>query len=220
MESQSGFQLKKDVVYSELRDAILSGELKPGERIRQEQIADRMNVSPTPVREAIRQLESEGYLVHTPHHGVCVAEVTAAEVQEIYMIRGILESKATELAATNLDPKAMDELEAVHRELRDAKERGDLGEIARLNRGFHRTLYAASGRPILYDMIERLWAMIPVAAIGPRIEGRPQEIFDEHEGIMRAIRESNPTLAADKVKEHCDMGSKRVSKYFKGASSS
>src|SRR5205823_2477029 len=82
---------KKDLMVELLRDAILSGELAPGERLLQEELADRFDVSPTPVREAIQQLVAEGVLSHSPYKGVQVAEVEVEDVQEIYLIRAALE---------------------------------------------------------------------------------------------------------------------------------
>src|SRR5262245_9077955 len=94
---------KKDKVVESIREAVLSGELQPGERLEQDKLAERFSVSPTPVREALRQLEAEGIVDYNPHRGVRVAEVSLSDVREIYLIRGTLEALATRLAVSYLN---------------------------------------------------------------------------------------------------------------------
>ena len=98
------YKSKKDLVVDVIREAILSGELEPGARLLQEDLAERLQVSSTPVREALRQLESEGILQSSPNRGVRVTEVDFGAVREIYQIRAELEALATRCAAPRLTP--------------------------------------------------------------------------------------------------------------------
>src|SRR5260221_13041955 len=93
---------KKDLLVEMLPEAILSGDLAPGDRLLQEELAERFDVSPTPVREAIQQLVAEGVLSHSPYKGVQVADVELETIQEVYLIRGAVEGLATRLAVPNL----------------------------------------------------------------------------------------------------------------------
>ena len=214
MESLANYELKKDLVVKALRDAIISGELQPGERVIQEEIASRLQVSSTPIREAIRELERDGLVVHSAHKGVSVAQVTPAQVRELFVIRSLLESKAAELAMANVDQNGIDELEALHQQMADLAKKGQWQQVARANRAFHLKLFNAAESPVLFEILERLWTRIPWAAIGARIAGRAQEMIKEHGEILRAMREGDPSLVAEKVREHCEIGSDRVAGYL------
>lgn len=208
MRSLADYPLKKDLVAEMLRDAITSGALTPGKRIVQEDIARRLDVSWTPVREAMRELERDGLLVHAPHKGVSVAELTAAQIREIYMIRAILESKAAEIATPNLDQEAVTELEALHQQYAAAAKEAAWRQAVRINRAFHMRVYSAAKSPILFRIIDRLWTRIPWAYVGHTF--RAQEITQEHGRILSAIGAGDPISVADAVREHIEIGCNRV----------
>ncbi len=216
MRALEDYDLKKDFVVRALRDAIASGQLPPGERILQEDLADRLQVSATPIREAISELVSDGLLVHEAHKGVCVVELTPAEVREVYMIRGLLESAAAELATPGRDQNAMDELEALHDQMADLVEaEGRWLDIVQLNQAFHERLYREASSPILLDILERLWRRIPWASVGgASFAGRTQGMLEEHAEILQAVKERDGALVADRIREHCRNGSKRVAGYL------
>src|SRR5262245_32026138 len=114
------YKSKKDIVVEVIREAILSGELEPGARLMKDDLTERLQVSSTPVREALRQLETEGILQSSPNRGVRVAEVDLRAVSEIYLIRADLEALATRQAAPNLRPAELRRLRALQAQIEDA----------------------------------------------------------------------------------------------------
>jgi len=216
MKKMPNYKTKKDFVVEIIREAILSGDLKPGERLTQEELANRLEVSSTPVREALRQLEAEGLIVHVPYKGVRVAELSAGDVREVYMIRGVLEGLATKLAIPNLSQNELRELEELHQQMADALRKNTLEQLGDVNRQFHMTLYKASKSQVLCDLITNLWSRIPWRDVWTAIPGRAQEVWREHDKIMAAVRKRDPDLAADMTREHCERGSSRLVDYIQG----
>src|SRR5262245_2032870 len=119
---------KKDTIVEELREAILSGELEPGERLRQDKLAARYRVSSTPVREALRELEAEGVLDHLPRRGVRVVDVnqtTLRDMREIYLIRGALEALATRMGVSYLNTAHVQRMKALLHDMESETESGN-----------------------------------------------------------------------------------------------
>lgn len=214
MKSMPKYKTKRDFVVEIIREAILSGALKPGERLTQEELANHLEVSSTPVREALRQLETEGLIEYIPHKGVRVAELSVEDVREIFMIRSVLEALATRLAVPNLGHDELRKLEELHKQMVDLLSRDSLEQLGDVNRQFHMTLYKASKCTVLCDMISNLWTKIPWYDVWTTIPGRAQEVWQEHDKIMAAVRKRDPDLAADMIREHCERGSHRVSGYI------
>ena len=214
MKRMPKYKTKKDFVVEIVREAILSGTLKPGERLAQDGLANHLEVSSTPVREALRQLETEGLIEHVPHKGARVAELSADVIQEVYMIRGVLEALATRLAVPNLGPDELRELEELHQQMADLLRGNALEQLGDVNRQFHMTLYKASGCRILYDLITNLWTRIPWSDGWTVVPGRGQEVLQEHDQIITAVRKRDPDLAADMTREHCERGSHRIASHI------
>lgn len=140
-----------------LREKILSGRLRPRTRLRVRDLAAEFGVSPTPVREALRMLESDGLVVITPNSSVEVASMSAREVEEFFFIRGHLEALATEAAVGNLTPRNLAELRKLNAAMTDAAERGDGLEYAALNKRFHSAIYDSCPYPRLIRLIGDMW---------------------------------------------------------------
>ena len=204
---------KKDVLADMLRDAILSGELEPGARLFQEQLAERYEVSPTPVREAIQQLVAEGALRHSPYKGVQVAEVNLAEAREIYLIRAALEGLATRLAVPNLRISEIQRLHAIQAEISTLAEDGDVALIRKLNFEFHMLIYAAADAPQLNHIIKSLWVKSPWDTLGV-IPNRPGMIVQEHQSVIDAIARGNAEQAGAAMKAHIERVEISLSEYL------
>jgi len=136
-----------------LREAIIQGQLVPGEPLRQEQLASHFQVSRIPLREALRGLESEGWIEFLPNRGARVSGMSAAEVSEIYEIRGSLECTALELALPQHTPDSWKDVESA---LRRSQREGQRSRYVQRNHDFHLALYGPSNRPHLLGMIESL----------------------------------------------------------------
>jgi DNA-binding GntR family transcriptional regulator len=146
-----------DVVLRTLRTALVTGEVKPGERIRQEEIARRCGTSRIPVREALKQLQTEGLVTLTSHVGARAARLDPAELHEIYLLRELLEPFAISLSAPHLDQSLHDRLRQHADRMQDVADVNDPAAWIELDRQFHLTSYSAAGLPRLVQIIESLW---------------------------------------------------------------
>jgi len=147
----------QEFVLGELRRAITGGQLKPGAPIRQEALAEQLGVSRVPLREALKTLEAEALVVHEPHRGYFVAELSLDDLREVYRIREILEQEAVRRAADHLDEAALAALQEIQREVEKAADTGDVSGMAAANRRLHFALYDASAMPRLVRFITTLW---------------------------------------------------------------
>src|SRR5215216_5290201 len=129
MPSRVGHKTKMDIVVESLRQAVLTGELGAGSRLIQEELAERFNTSSTPIREALRQLQAEGILEHSPYRGVQVAEVKMEDVREVYMVRAVMESYVTRLAVPYLNHSRLEQLRALQTEMREYVAIGELANL-------------------------------------------------------------------------------------------
>jgi DNA-binding GntR family transcriptional regulator len=190
----------QEIVAKALRDAIVTGRLKGGERLHQDGIASKLGVSRMPVREALRQLESEGLVVFTPHRRVSVADLSTDELREIYEIRIALELLALDLAVPRLSPKDLADLGAV---LDHMDRVTDPGRWLDLNRTFHGMLYRASGRSRLCALIDSLrgnverYLRIFVSGVERRTHAQT-----EHRRILRACRRRHSAEAKHALRQH------------------
>lgn len=146
-------QTRETFVADRLREAIIRGYFKPGQRLDQSEIAELLNVSRSPVRAALRILAAEKLVEMYPHRGTVVAELSRDELEEIYFLRGVLEGTAARLAASKMDDEQFAKLQGI---LDQLNETTDLDQWLELNREFHNTIYRAINRPRLYSLIQSL----------------------------------------------------------------
>lgn len=147
----------QDVVLREIRQAIMTRRLKPGERVRQVDIANRLNVSSVPVREALKTLEAEGQVTYEPYRGYKVVGLSVAQLEEIYLARGLLEEEVTRRAVENLDERLIRRLEEALSRMDELARAGDVLGYTEANREFHFLLFERAGLPRLTHMIDILW---------------------------------------------------------------
>lgn len=184
------FTTKTEYAYALLRDAIICGDLKPGERLILSKLAERYQISESPVREAIKRLEAENLVTSTPHVGAIVTEMAPDDIVENLLIRAALEGFATYLAVEKISEEIIDELRRLVEEMGDCVRSGDFGRYPKLNRAFHHRIIKVAGYPKLTQMIENLWdSMERFQAVFNLIPGRVQESYREHQDIFRAIED-------------------------------
>jgi DNA-binding GntR family transcriptional regulator len=192
-----------DRVYRRLRALIISGELAPGTRLRQEALADGLGTSRTPLREALNRLASEGLIEFRPHRGASVARFSQRDIEADYEARLAIEPAAARLAAERRDPDA---LRAVDEAISAAKRAGaDLDAQFEANRAFHLALVRASGNGHLARFAESLWGgrIAPVFyARQARVPGRRRRDVAEHAEIARLVRAGDDGRAAAAVEQH------------------
>ena len=200
---------RAEAVAGELRRMIQKGELPPGTRLRQADIASRFGTSTTPVREAFMMLAREGVVRQDAHRGVVVFEPSLDELNETYEIREALEALATELAARKLTDDDLGALETIVTQMRPAKP----ARYVELNRDFHRRIYAAAARPRLLEMIEQL-RDIASSYIGLTVTDYDPDYRDavqaEHEAILEALRKRDAKRAGRLVRDHLRHNARHV----------
>ncbi|MET9436477.1 GntR family transcriptional regulator [Streptomyces sp. NPDC006551] len=190
-------------VLEELRRAITSGELRPGGQIRQDALAARLDVSRVPLREALKTLEAEGLVVHHVHRGYFVAELSLADLEEIYRIRDLLETEAVRLAMARAEDGLTAALERIQREVERAADAGDVTAMAAANRRFHFTLVEASGMPRLVRLIATLWdATDAYRSLYYTEVPHRERAVREHRAVISAIRHGDTDAALQWLHEH------------------
>ena len=195
----------REIVFEHLREAIISGKLRPGERLMEMQLAEEMGVSRTPVREAIPKLELEGLVIMVPRRGAYVSDLTIKDVAETYEIRSALESLAAGLAAERITANEGEELERILVQIGQCIENNDLNRSLELDEQFHNVLYQASKNDRLVQIINNLRESIQrFRAITMGTPGRLEAVFNEHMKIVEAISDRNPELAELLAQEHIE----------------
>lgn len=207
---------KLDLVERLLIREIASGEIAPGEPLRQLELADRLGISATPVREALRRLEVQGLVVRHPHRGVRVAEVEPREMAELYIIRASLEGLAVEHAVPHLSPKDIRALEQIHERLEAGRAKGALKSLRKLNYDFHTRLYRHSELPRLTRIIDSLWPLFPWDSIWA-IPGRADSSATEHQEILDALKEGDAVAAGSAMRRHILSGAEQLKKFHANA---
>jgi len=181
---------KKDLVAGRLREMILSGELAPGTKITQQLLIDRLTVSSSPVREAIRELESEGYLECPPHHGAYVATGSTQDLDEVYSLRSYVEAKLAARAAANMTREDLERIRSSAKAYALASRRGDAVSARRLNYQFHRTIWELARQPISLRIARSLYAKLPWETFTYE-STKLQRSVPEHEAIIKAFERRN-----------------------------
>ena len=146
----------RDVVFNTLREAILKGELKPGERLMELQLAAKLGVSRTPIREAIRMLEQEGLAVTIPRKGAEVAKMTEKDMEDVLQIREALDELAAKIACEQITEEQLNDLVNAMHEFEATTQTGNLKRIAEMDVKFHDIIYQSTGNPKLVNMLNNL----------------------------------------------------------------
>ncbi len=173
-----------------LRRAIVAGDLRPGDRVAQEEVAARLGISIAPVREALRVLEQEGQVTYRPRRGYFVTELSIDDLSEIYELRRILEERAAREAIGTLDDEALERIAAAALECEQAAQRGDVAGELEANRRFHFGLLDAPGRPHTLRLIQLLWDSTESyrALYYNSPEEREAAVTAAHDRILAAVR--------------------------------
>lgn len=184
-----------------LREAILQGDILPGDQLTILQLAAQMRMSQTPVREAVRILQTEGLIEQTPHHIIIVKQFTDRDIDDIFTLRARLEALATEQSVAVMSCDDLAALEALHATFLAAHARGDLRAMYQINSEWHHLLYAISGNNILLDVIHRLWQRFLWGAFW-MVPGHAARSVTEHEALMTLLRARDARGAGTAMGEH------------------
>lgn len=196
------YQPLREVVCETLRDAVRRGILQPGERLMEIQLAEDLGVSRTPVREAIRKLEMEGYVIMMPRRGTYVADLSIRDINEVFEIRTSLESLASGLAAERINEDELEKLQRLLVEIGAYIKSGDMESIVRTDTEFHDLLYQASRNTRLVGIISNLREQLTrFRTTSMSFPGRLKATLEEHRKIVEAIAQGDEK-AARKAAEH------------------
>lgn len=195
----------RDVVFNTLRQAILRGELKPGDRLMEIQLANKLGVSRTPIREAIRKLELEGLVLMIPRKGAEVAEITEKSLRDVLEVRRALEELAVQLACEKITKEEIRELERVAKEFQQVVNSSDITEIAEVDVCFHDIIYTATDNQKLIQLLNNLREqMYRYRVEYLKRDGVFPQLIAEHEAIIRHIENNEKEKATEVMCRHID----------------
>ena len=190
-----------ELVYRKMREAIQQGALRPGQRIMEIEVAEWLKVSRTPVREALRRLESDGMLSLEPRTGLVVASLSRQAMLELYVMREVLEGTAAHLCARHASDLEVMELEELVK--REERLRGDFEELVRHNRLFHEAVHRGAHNRYLEKSLsavnDSMWLLGKSQMLLPH---RAQAALAEHGELLAAIRKHDPDAAEEAARRH------------------
>jgi len=193
----------REAAFEKIKEAIIKGHFKPGEKLVEQTLAQEMGVSRTPVREAIRRLEAEGFVVSIPRKGVVVSRADKEEIVQLYSIRAELEGLAARWAIENADEDDMRKLDEAISRMEETAASGDLDGVVQSNALFHDAIAQASKSRILCTLLKTLQDNIQRFRFQSlHLPGRPVAALAEHKEIVAAIKEKKAEEADRLLKEH------------------
>ena len=195
----------RDVVFNTLRQAILRGELKPGERLMEIQLANKLGVSRTPIREALRKLELEGLVNMVPRKGAEVADITEKSLRDVLEVRKALEELSVQLACEKITEEEIEELKRVAERFKDTLNDQDVTKIAEADVAFHYVIYTATDNQKLILLLNNLREQMYRYRVEylKKEEAYPQ-LIAEHEELIDNISKRNKEEATRIMCEHID----------------
>lgn len=202
-------QTKTEIALHVLRERMRTGQLKPGERLRVNDLREELQMSPTPIREALRLLQADGLVMYQPHLGITVARLSPETTAELSLLRCTLEALAVELAVPKLSAREARELERTHEALTAAVEAGHGAEINDLNSRWHWQIYDGARSEYLADFIRRLWDRYPWRTMWV-LPGRAQKSVEEHKAVMEAVAARDAAAAAEAMRDHIRSGERSL----------
>ena len=199
------YQPLREAVCESLRNAIKKGILSAGERLMEVQLAEELGISRTPVREAIRKLEQEGYVIMLPRRGAYVSSVSVHDVQEIFEIRSALESLSIGLAARRIEPNELDELQRLLSLIEGYIKEDDIDGIVKTDIEFHDLLYQVSRNERLGVIINNLKEQLArFRKLSMSYPGRLHDTLEEHREMVEAIANGDVEAARDAAERHME----------------
>ncbi len=216
-ENDNAYLPLRDVVFQTIRKSILTGELKPGERLMELHLADKLGVSRTPIREAIRMLELEGLVTMIPRRGAEVAQITEKNLREVLEVRSALDALAVELACERITQEELDSLKRACDHFAEETRQGDANRVARADVALHDIILAASRNDRLVQMIGNVsQQMYRYRLEYVKDEKHYEQLITEHRKIYEAIRDRDKEGGARAIRLHIDNQEKAVIRMISG----
>ncbi len=199
----------REKILENIRDAIITGAITSGSRVSEPELAEKYGISRTPIREAFRQLESEGYLKVVPRKGAVVTSYTQKDIEEFYAIKSILEGYAAKLACTRLSEKEIDRLQAINDKLSELCDQSDIKQFFKIHNDFHDIFIKSADNEKLREMINLLVTRFQrLRLMSLSQPGRMAISVQEHKKIIAAFRERDCEAAELLVRKNAEYGGK------------
>ena len=193
----------RDVVFNTLRDAILTGKLQPGERLMENQLAEKLGVSRTPIREALRMLELENLVELVPRKGAQVLDMSEKDIIDVLELRGALEALGVKLACKNMSDEEILKLKKAHSDMMQIFESGDVEKMADADENFHDIIFNATGNDKLIQIISNLRIQVYRYRLAHlKSPGQKVVIEEQHNKIINAIENRIPSEGSKVAYEH------------------
>ena len=202
MKLKTSKTLREQIV-SSLRESIVRGDLNPGQKITEPELADKLGISRTPIREAFRQLESEGLLTVMPRRGAVVSSVTRKEIEDFYELKSLLEGYASRKAAAKITEKDIARLNRINDQLEALARKGDVEAFFKKNSEFHYAFISLCGNEKLLDIwnsLVRRFVRFRIQALA--VPGRLMNSVDYHRKIIDALSRRDGPLSEEMVYRH------------------
>jgi DNA-binding GntR family transcriptional regulator len=201
--AEKRFRSLTRLLIEKLREAIVSGKLRPGEPLAETQMAATLKVGPAALRDALRTLESEGYVTFRTDNAVVVSKPTREEIEDFFAIAGALEGLAARLAVERARPGEIERLRELHQTLKEACQRRDVVRYFDANNDFHRLIADIARNERLYRLIEQLRQELQkTRTLSLRMPLRLDYSMREHDQILDAFLKKNPELASAAMIRH------------------
>src|ERR1700693_2281590 len=211
---QRSTQTKSALAAKKIREALAAGKYASGQWLRAQELADELDLSLTPVREALLELASEGLVDMIPFRGARVSEIPMVDLSEVYAARALLEAAATSLAAARITPKALAEVRALHNEFVKAVKTGKRDELRELNDRFHFAIYEAADAPLISQLIKTVWTRAPRDTFR-LLPDRPERSLKAHGDIVEELGRRDPRHAGRAMRDHIDESFALIRSYRK-----
>lgn len=206
-----------DTAYQALRNALMGGQLAPGQKLHLRPISQRFNISVTPMREALFRLVAEKALDMEANGTVVVSSLTVAQLIEIRQIRKYLEGTSAETAASIITTSEIDKLEEIHNEIAEAQQIQDFDKAINLNTKFHLELCKAAKMPVTYEMVENLFVRCGPILSYLYERGVPSVLSVEsthpHIHVIEALKQRNGVAASREIRNDIEVGGKHLLNY-------
>jgi len=201
--AEKRFRSLTRLIAEQLEQAITSGKLQPGEKLSEDSLMSSLGIGRVPLREALRRLESDGYVTFLSNDQVVVSKPTVDEVEDYYTIASVLEGLAARLAVARARPEDVERLRELHQHLRQACRAKDAAAYFEANSRFHRFIAQLAGNERLYRMVDQMrQEMRKTRIIALHLPQRLDYSMREHDQIMDAFLKRNPELAEAAVIKH------------------
>ncbi len=184
------YKSKVDILYEKILDGIISGTYKQGERLVISKLAKENNVSDIPVREALRRIESEGFITIIANHGAVVSEYDPSEIAQIYLINAVIGGFATKISADFLSDTTLSELSRINEELKKAVDADDYDKYLLYDESFHVRIYSAAPYPLVYKSINKTW-INRIDRQFKHSKERQNACVEEHKRLLEIAKEKD-----------------------------